>query len=603
MNYYPDEVIEEVRLNNDLVEVISEYLHLERKGGGYFGLCPFHREKSPSFHVEPAKQFYYCFGCNNGGNVFHFIMHIENLDFLEALRFLADRAGIVLPEPENDEEQQKIRLRRNILEANREAARFYYSTLAGKTGLQAQKYLIDRGLSLQTVKRFGLGLSPDDWSVLSRTLRAKGYDEETLIASGLSMKSKNGTLNDRFRNRIMFPIFDLRGNIVAFGGRVMDSSLPKYVNSPETLCYSKGRELFGMHLARKSTEKRLLIVEGYMDVISLHQAGIDFAVASLGTALTNMQGRILKKYAEEIIISYDTDTAGRKATDRGLDILTQLGCRVKVLQIPDAKDPDEYIRKNGPEKFKNLADRAISLLEYKIRQLKLNFPTENAEGKLAFLNGVADLLVEQENIMEREMVMKSISRDYDITIDTLQAEVDRRLNQKKRKDKNREFDKAARKMTGSIGAYTIKKKEGPREQNELFLLTLLSRENHLFTKAAERYPVSCYSEGEIREMARVLYQRLEDSQDFLLEEYITKLDRDKASAIVACSKESCNFDEPGKAFEDILQKLEIIKLEDELKDLQAQMKNMSDGDEKKQLAGRLIEITQKMARLKHTPFK
>jgi len=238
MNYYPDEIIEEVRLNSDLVEVISEYLHLEKKGGSYFGLCPFHREKTPSFSVEPVKQFYYCFGCNNGGNVFHFIMHIENLDFLEALRFLADRAGIVLPEPDNDEEQQKIRLRKNVLEANREAARFYYSILTGKTGLRAQKYLFDRGLSLQTIKRFGLGLSPDDWNVLSRALRAKGYDEETLTASGLSLKNKNGALNDRFRNRIMFPIFDLRGNIVAFGGRVMDDSLPKYMNSPETICYS-----------------------------------------------------------------------------------------------------------------------------------------------------------------------------------------------------------------------------------------------------------------------------------------------------------------------------------------------------------------------------
>jgi len=603
MNYYPDDIIEEVRLNNDLVEVVSEYLHLEKKGGSYFGLCPFHREKTPSFSVEPVKQFYYCFGCNNGGNVFHFIMHIENLDFMEALRFLADRAGIALPEPDDNEQQHKNKLRKSILEVNREAARFFYANLAGKTGQMAQQYLFQRGLSLQTIRRFGLGLSPDDWSVLARALRSKGYDEETLIASGLCVRNKNGSLNDRFRNRIMFPIFDLRGNIVAFGGRVMDNSTPKYVNSPETLCYSKSRELFGMHLARKSTEKRLLIVEGYMDVISLHQAGIDYAVASLGTALTNMQGRILKKYADEIIMCYDTDTAGRKATDRGLEILSQLGCRVKVLQVPDAKDPDEYIRKNGPEKFKNLVDRAISLLEYKIRQLKMSFPADSAEGKLAFLNGVADLLVEQENIMEREMVMKTISRDYDITIDTLQAEVARRLNQKKRKDKNREFDNAVRKMTGSVRSYTIHKKEGQREQNELYLITLLSRENYLYPKAAERYPVSCYTEGDIREMARVLYQRLSDGHDFLLHEYITKLDPEKASIIVACSQEFCNYDEAVKAFEDILQKLETIKLSDELKDIQTQMKNISDEEERKQLANRLNDITQKIANLRHAPFK
>ncbi|MBP7175508.1 MAG: DNA primase [Thermoclostridium sp.] len=596
MNYYPDELIEEVRLNNDLVEVVSEYLHLDRKGGSYFGLCPFHREKSPSFSVQPVKQFYYCFGCNNGGNVFHFIMHIENLDFVEALRFLADRAGMTLPEPDNHEEQHKIKLRKDLLEVNREAARFYYSTLAGKAGLQAQKYLYNRGLALQTLKRFGVGFAPDDWSELSRTLRAKGYREEVLTESGLSMKNKNGSLTDRFRNRIMFPIFDLRGNIVAFGGRVLDNSTPKYVNSPETLCYSKGRELFGMHLARKSTEKKLLIVEGYMDVISLHQAGIDYAVASLGTALTNMQGRILKKYADEIIVCYDTDTAGRKATDRGLEILSQLGCRAKVLELPDAKDPDEYIRKNSAEKFKNLVDRAISLLEYKIRQLKLNFPTDTPEGKLAFLNGAADLLIEQENMMEREMFMKTISRDYDITMDTLQAEVNRRLNQKKRRDKNREFDKAARKMTGSIGSFTAKKREGPREQSELFLITLLSEENSLYLQAAQRYPVSSFTEGEIRDMAEVLYQRLSDGHDFLLHEYISKLNPEKAGAIIGCSEKACNFDEPQKAFDDILQYLENIKLEEELKDIQSRIRNSNNGDEKKQLVSRMIQITQRMAK-------
>lgn len=598
MSYYPDDVVEEVRLNNDLVEVISEYIHLERKGGSYFGLCPFHREKTPSFSVEPVKQFYYCFGCNNGGNVFHFIMQMENLDFVESLRFLAERAGMVLPEPNNKEEQQKLRLRKQILEVNREAARFYYSTLAGKQGLAAQRYLYERGLTLQTIKRFGLGFSPNEWGLLSKTLLQKGYDEAVLTASGLSVQNRNGGLNDRFRNRIMFPIFDLRGNIVAFGGRVMDNTLPKYVNSPETICYSKGRELFGMHLAKKSAEKKLLIVEGYMDVISLHQAGIDFAVASLGTALTNMQGRILKKYADEIVLAYDTDTAGRKATDRGLEILERLGCRVKVLQVPDAKDPDEYIRKNGPEKFKNLVNRAISLLEYKISQLKLNFPTDNPEGKLAFLNGIADLLTEQENMMEREMVMKSISRDYDITIDALQAEVNRRLERKKRKDKYKEFNEATR-MTGSLGPVTVRRSDGPRERNELYLLALLSRANHLFPRAAERYPVESYTEGGIREMAGVLYQKLAEGNDFLLEEYISRLERDKASAIVACSHEVCNFEEPEKAekaFEDILQKLETIKLENELKEIQARMKNNSDEQEKKLLAVRLQELMKKLGK-------
>lgn len=596
MSLYPDEVIEEIRLQNDLVEVVSEYIHLDRKGGGYFGLCPFHREKTPSFHVEPVKQFYYCFGCNNGGNVFHFIMNIENLDFVESLRFLADRAGIVLPEPENDEEQKKIRLRKDILEVNREAARFYFSILAGKQGRNAQKYLYDRGLSPQTVKRFGLGYAPDDWNMLTRTLQEKGFSEDILTTAGLSAKSKNGNLNDRFRNRIMFPIFDIRGNIVAFGGRVMDQSLPKYINSPETPCYSKGRELFGMHLAKKSLEKRLLIVEGYMDVISLHQAGVDYAVASLGTALTSMQGRILKKYAEEVVISYDADAAGKKATERGLEILDRLDCRVKVLQIPDGKDPDEFIRKNGPEKFKKLVDRAISLLEYKIKQLKLNFPQDNPDGRLAFLNGVADLLTEQENMMEREMVLKRISQDYDLTMDTLHAEVERRLKQKRRRDKSKEFNTKRRDLTGSVKSYALRKEEGQRAHFEQMLLTLISRENQLFPIVSEKYPLDSFSEGTIREMAEVLYSKLSDGNDFFLEEYISKLDPEKASAIIRYSKIDGNYDNADKALEDILQRLETIKLEEEKKDIIARLQNINEDEaQKQQLKKRLQYIIQKIS--------
>ncbi len=596
MNFYPDEIIEEVRLNNDLVEVASEYVRLEKKGGGYFGLCPFHREKTPSFHVEPVKQFYFCFGCNNGGNVFHFIMNIENLDFPEALRFLADRAKIVLPEPDDDEEQRKIKLRKSILEVNRQAARFFYSNLKEQKGNDARNYLLHRGLKYQTIKRFGLGYASMEWDSLTKHLAGKGFNETILVETGLCMKNRNGKLIDRFRGRVMFPIFDIRGNIVAFGGRVMDNSLPKYVNSPETLVYSKGRELYGMNLAKKSTEKKLLIVEGYMDVITLHQAGIDFTVASLGTALTNMQGRILRKYADEIIMSYDADTAGKKATERGLEVLNQLGCRIKVLQIPDGKDPDEFIQKNGSEKFKNLADRAISLLEYKIRQLKLLNSQENTEGKLAFLNGVTDLLIEQENILEREMVMKNISRDYDITMDTLQAEIERRLKIKTRKEKKKEFNTARQDLTGSMKSYSVKKEEGKRERYEKMLIALLSRENHLFEKASERYPISVFTSGSMQEMASVLYRKLADGNDFHFEEFISGLVPEKASVIVHLMNTSCNFDEPERAMEDILQKLEMIKLEDEKKDILTRLKNITDIDEKKRLQQQLQTVIRRMSR-------
>ena len=594
MQFYSDDIIEEVRLSNDIVDVISEYLRLDKKGGGYFGLCPFHREKTPSFHVEPVKQFYYCFGCNNGGNVFHFIMNIENLDFLDALRFLADKAGITLPEPDDTVEQQKIKLRKDILEVNKEAGKFYYSNLAGAKGKTAQEYLFRRSLSTHIIKQFGLGYAIDEWDSLTKFLFAKGFSEEILLESGLCLRSKKGNLYDRFRSRIMFPIFNIRGNIVAFGGRVMDNSTPKYVNSPETICYSKGRELFGMNLAKKSKEKKLLIVEGYMDVISLHQAGIDYAVASLGTALTNIQGRILKKYSDEVIISYDTDEAGKKATERGLEVLGRLGCRVKVLQVTGEKDPDEYIRKNGVDKFKNLVERAISILEYKILQLKIMYPQDSQDNKLSFLNGVAELLAEQDNIMEREMVMKNISRDYDITMDTLQAEVKRRINMNVRKQKKKEFSTAKKELTGTIKSYSLHKKESARSLYEKMLIVLISRENHLFSVASEKYPVSAFTEGSLREMAEVLYKKLEQGNDFILEEYITKLEPEKASTLLHMAKTSCNFVESGKALDDILKKLETLKLEEEKKDILERLKNITDMNEKKQLQNNLQLVILKM---------
>jgi len=594
MFYYPDDLIEEIRLNNDLVEIVSEYVRLEKKGGGYFGLCPFHREKTPSFHVEPLKQFYYCFGCNNGGNVFHFIMNIENLDFLEALRFLAERAGINLPEPDDNKEQYKSRLRKDIMEANKEAARFYYSCLSGDAGREAQKYLYNRGLSNSIIKRFGLGYSPDEWDALSKHLLSKGYDETTLIEAGLCIKNKNGKLYDRFRGRVMFPIFNIRGNVVAFGGRVLNDKLPKYINSPETLVYSKGRELFGMHVAKQNTEKKILVVEGYMDAISLHQAGFPYTVASLGTALTNMQGRILKKYADEIIISYDTDPAGKKATERGLDVLRRLGCRVKVLQVPEGKDPDEYIRKNGPEKFKILIDRGLSLLEYRIKQLKAEFPNDNMEGKLAFLNGAAEILAEQDNIVEREIVMKSISRDYDISMDALAAETNRRISRKKRMEKSKEFTAAKFDLTGSIRPGSFDRKNKTRSRYEIMLIAILSRENHLFQAASKRYPETCFSEGNIREIADILYRKLSEGNDFLLEEFISKLNPDIASEIIHMAKTSCNFENPEKAMDDIITKLEVIKLEEEKKDILMHLKNITDMDEKKQLELKLQSVIEKI---------
>ena len=365
--YYPEEVIEDVRIRNEIVEVASSYIKLERKGRRYFALCPFHGEKTASFCIEPSKQFFYCFGCNKGGSVIHFIMNIENLEFLDAIRFLADRAGVTLPEPDDNKEKEKARLRKNILEVNKEAARFFFSNLASSSGIDAQGYLKKRNLTEKAIKQFGVGVAPQSKNALTEHLLKKGMSKDLLLKAGISLETKDGNLIDRFRGRIMFPIFNIRGNTIGFGGRALGDIQPKYMNSPDTLVFNKSRELYGLNYARLSKSNKLLIVEGYMDVISLHQGGIDYAVASLGTALTQSQAWILKKYSEEVIICYDSDTAGQAATLRGLDILEKSGCNVRVLLLPDGKDPDEYIKNNGSKKFKNLVDRAISLLEYKIK--------------------------------------------------------------------------------------------------------------------------------------------------------------------------------------------------------------------------------------------
>jgi len=383
---YSDELIEEIRINNDIVDVVSEYVRLEKRGKNYFGLCPFHREKTPSFSVESEKQIFYCFGCGKGGNVFQFISLAEKLDYIEAVKLLADRAKIVLPESDDAQEAERAKLRKQVLSINLSAARYYNDALHSEKGRIALEYLKKREISEQTVRKFGLGYSTDDWDSLYRHLKADGFTDEEMLKSGLIMQSSKGNLYDRFRGRLMFPIFDIRGSVIGFGGRVLDNSMPKYMNSPETVVYNKGKHLYALNFAKNSGSKNLIVVEGYMDTISLYQRGINNAVASLGTALTESQGRILKKYAEEIVISYDADTAGQAATMRGLNLLNDIGCNVKVLTVPDGKDPDEYIRKNGANGFKKLADGALSLVEYKIKILRTDQDLSTTDGKVAFLN-------------------------------------------------------------------------------------------------------------------------------------------------------------------------------------------------------------------------
>lgn len=419
---YSDELIDEIKNNNDIVDVISQYVHLKRSGRNYFGLCPFHNEKSPSFAVSPDKQIFHCFGCGVGGNVIHFISKIEGINFRESIELLAERANIVLPKLENVGDNKTQELKEKIYQINKETAYFYHENLYKPTAKMAQEYVKKRKLNNSTLKEFLIGYS-GNFNELYNFLKSKGFSDEAILASDLVNKNDRGQYIDRFRHRLMFPIQDVRGRIIAFGGRVLDDSKPKYINSPENLVYSKGRHLFGLYNAKKHDTKKILIVEGYMDVISLHQRGITNVVASLGTAMTEAQGRLLRRSSEQIVLGYDADGAGQEAIIRGLEILRNLGCDVRVLQISGAKDPDEYVTKYGPERLVKCIDDAISLVEFKVRVLKKNLNIENTSDKIKFLNEIAKILAKVENSMEQEIYIEKISKDYDISKDALYSEI------------------------------------------------------------------------------------------------------------------------------------------------------------------------------------
>ena len=400
-----EDVIQKVKEQNNIVDIISEKVKLKRAGKNYLGLCPFHNEKTPSFSVSPEKQIYKCFGCGEVGNVITFVMKTQNTSFPEAIKTLADRANI---EFENDATHARDDSYDKIYKINVEAAKYYYSNLFNKKNDHALTYFLDRGIAQKTVKNFGLGYSPDDWRSLLNYLKSRKYSEIDMLNAGLVIKGKNSSLYDRFRNRVMFPVFDYRGRIIGFGGRVMDDSKPKYLNSPETSVFKKGTNLYGLNFALKDGSRSFIIVEGYMDCISLHQYGIKNAVASLGTALTSMQAKLLRRYADKVIISYDADTAGKAATIRGMQVLKDEGFDVRVLTVLQGKDPDEFIRNNGKEAFLKLIEGALPLTDYKISRAEDGFNLKNHEDLIKYTQKTVEIISELDSI-EMDIYIKRLS--------------------------------------------------------------------------------------------------------------------------------------------------------------------------------------------------
>lgn len=436
----PREYVEEVVRRSDITEVVSSYVQLRHRGRTHTGLCPFHSEKTPSFVVYPETQSFYCFGCGAGGDVINFVRRISNLDYVEAVKLLAGRAGMPMPE----EDDKAGRLRSRVLAVNKEAARFFYEQLNADTDAArtARAYWRGRGLSDATIRRFGLGYSPDDFGALRRHLRSKGYTEEETLASGLEKRSEKGNVYDVFRGRVMTPIFDLRGNVIAFGGRVLGDEKPKYINSPETIVYKKSKAMFALNIAKKSASRRYILCEGYMDVISLHQAGFDTAVAACGTALTADQVRLLGEYADEVVLSYDSDEAGQKATARSLGLFADSPVKVSVLNIPGAKDPDEFIKKYGRERFEQLLNGTANAIEYKLARVREKYDLARPADRVEYIKEAIRLLAGRLTPTEREVYAGRLAEETDVAKANVMAQLDaavRTARRKAQREKEREL--------------------------------------------------------------------------------------------------------------------------------------------------------------------
>ena len=446
----PDQFLQELKIRSDMAEVASSYVNLKKRGRNYVGLCPFHSEKTPSFHIYTDSNSFYCFGCHAGGDVITFVRNIEHLDYMEAVKFLADRAGLQVPETDYDNSLSKLKGR--ILEINREAARFYHGCLVGEGGREGLSYLRSRGLTDHTIRHFGLGYAPPSRFALTDHLTKLGYSKEEQVQANVAFVSRNGSrLVDRFAGRVMFPIIDLRGNVIAFGGRILTDEKPKYLNTADTLVFKKSSNLFAMNFAKNCKDDRLLLVEGYMDVIALHQSGFSNAVATLGTALTQEQAQLMSRYVSEVVVSYDADEAGQRAAQRAIHFLRNCGVNVKVLVVPDGKDPDEYIRSHGEQgaiRFRQMLENSDNDVQYQLSKLKSRYNLREPAGQVAYLNGAAEILAELDNPMERDVYAGRLAQEMNIDRTAVQLQINKLRRGRAQNRQKKEFREYQQQVTG-----------------------------------------------------------------------------------------------------------------------------------------------------------
>lgn len=485
----PEDIINEIKYRNDIETAISQYVNLKRRGKNLVGLCPFHSEKTPSFTVYPENGSFYCFGCGVGGDVFTFTGLIENLDYIESVKLLAERSGITLPQDGYDDSMQ--RLKKRIYDINRDTARFFHAFLMSPGGKWALDYLTGRGLTLKTIKHFGLGAAPDSWDSLIHHLKEKGYTESDMLAANVIGKSQRGSLYDRFRKRVMFPIINIRGNIVAFSGRAMpgeDKQAGKYVNTADTPVYKKSENLFGINFAKNVCSERVILVEGNMDVISLHQAGFENTVAPLGTAFTTEQANLLSRYTKEIVLMLDADAAGQKAVRRASELLENTGLSVRVVVVPDGKDPDEYIKKNGKERFAALLEGAVSDMEYKLLTAAKDINLDNEDGRLKYLAAAAEIIAASDDIMTRDIYIGRLSEKYGVSRTALNARIEELRKRNRRQKQKKEISDIIRPKYTKDDINPERRKSVKGTAAEETLIAVLLKNPDFYKIAAEKLP-------------------------------------------------------------------------------------------------------------------
>ena len=555
--YYPEELVEEVRARNDIVDVISGYVSLKKKGSNYWGCCPFHNEKTPSFSVSSNKQMYYCFGCHASGNVYTFLMKYENDTFPEAIKILADRAGVKLPEVEETPEQKKKAGKRmRLLEVNKEAAKYFYYMLRDPRGEVGMRYLTGRKLTDETMHHFGLGYAGKNGEQVVQYLRKKGFTDEEIKDSGLAMFSEQRGLRSQFWNRVMFPIQDINHRVIGFGGRVMGDGEPKYLNSPETMIFDKRRNLYGLNFARTARTGNIILCEGYMDVIAMHQAGFNQAVASLGTAFTQQQSTILKRYTDEVLLTYDSDDAGIKAAMRAIPILKDAGIRARVINMEPYKDPDEFIKALGAEEFEKRLEQAMDSFMFRVHMAEREFPMEEPQGQNRFFERCAQMLLELSDELERNLYIEAIVKDYrssGISVENLKKRVGA-LAMKGTPAEQRIQPKP-------VGAGQQKKKESAAEKAQKLMLTWLVTYPGIFDTVEKYIQPSDFVVPLYRQVAEMLYQQHRDGDvnpARLMNAFIDSEEQREVSSLFNATIHLETPEEQNRAFSDA-----VIRIKDE----------------------------------------